>query len=117
LQQTLSTSKDSVVKLTLVNSQTDAISRLLTQRKSFEQPLRLIQDKFSGDIKIVQLQMDTSITLVTVESSSLHSIDTFITGLSNYVQDKNTFSKVTLIDLTIDPSANSYAATVQLNYL
>jgi hypothetical protein len=117
LQQSLATSKDSIVKLTLVNSQTDSISQLLTKRKSFELPLRLIQDKFSGDMKIEQLQMDDSIVLITVESSSLHSVDTFINGLANYVQEKNTFSKVILVDLAIDEATNSYSATVQLNYL
>ena len=68
-------------------------------------------------MKIEQLQMDNSIMLVTVESSSLQSIDTLLTGLGNYVREKNTFSKVTLVDLTIDGAANMYSATVQLNYL
>lgn len=117
LEQTLAASKDSVVKLNLVNSQTDSITKLLAQRRSYEPPIKLVEDKFSGDMKVEQLQMDNSIMLVTVESTSLQSIDTLLTALGNYVKEKNTFTKVTLVDLTIDGSANMYSATVQLNYL
>jgi hypothetical protein len=117
LRQTLSASKTSIVKLSLVNSQTDAVNRLLTQRKSFDKPIGLIQDKLSDDITVEQLQVDNDSMVITVESASLQSLDTFLNGLINYVHDKNTFSKATLVDLTTDQATNAYSVTIQLNYL
>jgi hypothetical protein len=117
LQQTLSASKSTIVKLSLVNSQTDAVNNLSTKRKSFDKPISLVQDKLSSDITVQQLQADSNSLVITVESTSLQSLDTFTNGLIGYVQAKNAFSKVTLVDLTTDLSANAYALTVQLNYL
>src|SRR6266700_3271484 len=48
LQQTLSASKSTIVKLSLVNSQTDAVNNLLTKRKSFDKQISLVQDKLSN---------------------------------------------------------------------
>lgn len=117
LQQTLAASKSTIVKLSLLNSQTDAVSQLITKRQSFEKPIGLVQKKLSDDITVQQLQIDSNSLVITVESPSLQSLDTFINGLIGYVKDKNTFSKVFLVDLTTDQSTNAYAVTVQLSYL
>ena len=117
LQQTLSASKDSMVKLSFVNTQADAISGLINKRKSFDQPISLIQAKLSSDMNVQQIQVDDTSVLVTVERNSLLSLETFLNGLVGYVQSKNTFSKLTLIDLVQDQATNGYALTIQLNYL
>ncbi len=117
LRQTLSASKNDIVKLAIVNGQTTSIEKLLTERKSLDQPLSLVQNKLSSDIVESQIQADNTNIVVTVESSSLQSLDTFLNGLVGYVQEKKAFSKATLVDLTEDATSNKYSVTVQLNLL
>lgn len=117
LRETLTSSKSDIVKLTLVNNQTNSIDSLLTQRQSFDQPLSLIQDKLTSGLTATEIQADSNSLIITVESSSLQSLDTFLNSLIGYVQAKTGFSKVTLVDLTTDQTNNQYSVTVQLNLL
>lgn len=116
LQQTLTSSKDTIVKLAIVNTQTDAASSLLAKRKPFDKPIELVLAKLSKDISVTQLQMDSDSFTITVDTPSLQSLDTYFNGLTDYVKSKNTFSKLTMVDLTTDPATNQYQATLELNY-
>ena len=117
LRQSLNSSKNDIAMLEIVKGQTDTISQLLNQRVSLKKQVTLIQNKLTSDITVNDIQIDNTGTLITVESNSLQSLDSFLNGLTSYVVSKNTFSKATLIDLTNDQSTNEYAVTVQLNTL
>lgn len=117
LQQTLSQSKNDIVKLALVDDQTSAVSTLLTKRNTLDVQLGLILDKLPSDMKVTEIRTDNKNIQVTVASSSLQSFETFFTGIVGYVQEKKSFSKVTLVELTTDTSSNAYVATVRLSFL
>jgi hypothetical protein len=117
LHQTLLSSKSDIVKLALVNTQTTAIQDLLTQRKMLDEPLSLIQNKLTSDMTVTELQADGNRIIISVESPNLQSIDTFLNGIVSYVQEKKTFSKVTMVDLTTDQVNNAYVVSVQLSNL
>jgi hypothetical protein len=117
LRQTLTASKNDIATLEIVKGQTDTISQLLTKRASLLKQVSLIQAKLTSDTTISDIQIDSTGTLITFESHSLQSLDTCINGLTSYVEAKNTFSRVTLVDLTNDPTTDGYAVTVQLTML
>jgi hypothetical protein len=117
LRQSLTASKDDIAKLNIVEAQTDIIDQLVNKRQSIDKPISLVQSKMTSDMSVTEIQTDKATMSLTVESSSLQSLDTFLNALAAYVQSKNTFSNVTLVDLTTDESTNQYAVTVQLNYL
>jgi hypothetical protein len=117
LEQTLLQSKSDIVKLSLANEQTNAVNQILTNRQSLDLPLTMIKNYLSSDITVNQIQADNKSITLTVESPSLQSLDTFLNGLIGYVQEKKVFSNVTLVDLTTDQTDNTYAVTVQMDFL
>lgn len=117
LEQTLLQSKSDIVKLSLVNDQTNAISMLMTSRETLNVPLSMIKYYISSDMTVDTIQVDDKTITMTVESQSLKSLDTFLNGIIGYVQEKKVFANATLVDLTIDQSNNAYALTVQMDLL
>ncbi len=117
LRQSLNAQKDSIVKLSVVDTQTTSVAQLISKRKAFDKQLALIQDKVTKDMTVIQMQVDSNSLVITVESPSLKSLDTFINNMTTYVQKKNMFSKVILVDLTTDEASNEYAVSLQLDYL
>lgn len=117
LQSTLARSKDTIIKLALINDRTTTIQSLLAKRQTPSNAFSLVQRKLDSTMTVISLQSDSTGMMITVDSSSLLSIDSFLNGLIDYVQNKKMFSQVTLVSLTNDVSSNAYEATVQLNYL
>jgi hypothetical protein len=117
LMQTLSQSKSDVVKYELLNERVEAISGVMKKRQSPDQTIALVQSKLPSDSKITAIKSDNKTMSLTIESPSLQSLDTFINGLINYVQEKKFFSNVTLTNLTTDETNNAYAVTLSVNLL
>ena len=117
LRLTLSQSKDDIVKLALINERTATVNNIITKRQSLDQTLALIQSKLSNDTTITAIQADKQSMTLTAESPSLQSLDNFLNGLMGFVQNKKSFSQVTLVDLTNDQANNQYAVTVRLTLL
>ena len=117
LEQTLSQSKNDIVKLALVNNQTDAVNGLLKKRGTLDVPLGQVLTKMPGDMQVTEIRTDSKNMLLTVASPSLQSFNTFLNALVGFAQDKKFFNKVTLTEMTIDTSNNTYNATVQLSLL
>ena len=117
LRQTLSQSKNDIVKLTLVNERTSAIDTVLNKRKQLDQVLALIQSTLTGNATVTAIQGDEKSMTLTVESSSLQTLDAFLNGLIGFVQEKKALSRVILVDLTTDEANNQYAVTVHIDLL
>lgn len=117
LQQSLTLSKNDIVKLDLIKERTTSISQFLDKRKKLDQTIQVIESKFTGDATVTAIESTNIGTTVTVESSSLQDLDNFLNGLIVLVQQKKSFSKVTLVDLATDQTNNKYEAIVRLNPL
>ena len=114
LRSTLSASDAQIVKLGLVNERTVAISTILKQRVSLDQTISLIESKLEKNVQIIAIRADHNTITVTLESSSLTSLDTFLNGMISYVQEKKGFSQITLNDLMQDDVTNEYSMTVTM---
>lgn len=114
LRLTLSESSNDMVKLALLDERTESIAALLKDRKSYEQTLSLLQAKLPQNAKITSIRIDDNTLIVTVDSRSLTSLDTFLNGMIGYVQQKKGFSQVTLTSLANDTVRNDYSLTVSL---
>ena len=117
LRQTLASSKSDIVKLELVNERSDAIDGVMKKRHALDQTIELIQSKLSQGSQITAIKGDSKTMTVTVESGSLQSLDSFLNGLIASVQEKKSFSNVTLTDLTTDDVNNAYSVSVSLDLL
>jgi hypothetical protein len=117
MQDTLARSKNDIVKYELVNERLDAISTTLAKRQVLDQDLSLIESKIPPDVRIIEIKANNLNVTMTVESQSLQSLDSFLNGLIGYVQNKISFSDVTMSALTTNSVNNSYDITVSLSLL
>lgn len=117
LQQTLARSKNDIIKFELLKERSTEISSILRTRQSLDSILSLIQTKLPKDSHIISLKSDSKNMTLTIESPSLQSLNEFLSSLIGFVQNKQTFSTVTLTNLTTDQSTNAYSATVDLTLL
>jgi Tfp pilus assembly protein PilN len=114
LQQNLLQSKSDITKLALLNERTTAIQSVLNKRASLDQTIGLIEDKLPQDTTFTAIQGDNKSMTITVESTSLQSLDTFMNGIVGYIAARKAFTKITLLDLTNDQTTDEYSATIQL---
>ncbi|MBA3724506.1 MAG: hypothetical protein H0W89_06525 [Candidatus Levybacteria bacterium] len=114
LRLNLSNSSADMAKLALLDERTSVITKLLSERTSYDQTIGLLQDTLPDNATISSLRVEGDILVVTVESRSLQALDTFLNGLINYVQEKKGFSQVMLSSLSSDNVSNDYSLTVHL---
>jgi Tfp pilus assembly protein PilN len=117
LRSTLSQSGEDMAKLALLDERATAINALLKERSSYEEVLSLLQDKLPNNAQIVSIRLDQQTLVLTIESRSLTALDSFLNGLIGYVQEKNTFSQVTMTSLANDNVRNDYSMVVSLGLL
>ena len=117
LNENLTLSKTEMVKYALLQERTTDITSILTKRHTLNQTISLIQNKLPNDITVTALQGDTGVLTITVESPSLQSIDSFLSGLISLVQAKKMFKQISITELTVDQASNDYLASLRLALL
>lgn len=114
LRLNLSESSEEMAKMALLAERTSAIESLLTKRTSYDQILSLLEERLSANAAITSIRVEQETLVVTIESRSLASLDTFLNGVIALVQEQKTFSQVTLSSLSSDNVRNEYSMTVRL---
>jgi Tfp pilus assembly protein PilN len=117
LTQTLTRSKEDIIKFDLLKERVSSVNTTLNKRHSMAATLTIVQSKLPKDSEITALKSDMKNVTITIESPSLQSLDGMLSGFIELVQDKKTFSNVTLTDLTTDASTNEYSVTFSLTLL
>lgn len=114
LREQLAASHAEMGKLALIDERVTNVSEILKHRRQFDKLLDLVQSTMAKDVRISSLRVDKNIIVLTVQSSSLKSLDNFLSGLIQAVQNKQGFSQVTLNDLTTEAATNNYTVTLNL---
>lgn len=114
LRLTLSQSSNDMAKMALLSERTTSIESLITKRKSYDQTIALLQERLPRNAEITSIRVDQEQLVMTVESKSLNALDGFLNGLIGLVQEKKTFSQVTLSTLANDNVRNDYTMTVSM---
>lgn len=117
LRLTLSQSSNDMAKLALVQERATSLEILLKERNQYEGILTMLQEKLPANADITSIRVDQNTMVLTVESRSLASLDSFLNGVIGYVQEKKAFSQVTMSSLATDNVRNEYALTVTLGML
>lgn len=111
---TLSQYRTDIAKMTLVNDRLKSTSVLLSKRKDFDKALEAVKNKMPDGVTITEVNMTRETVSVTVTSSSLALIDTFITSLTNAAAEKQDFKQVSLSGLLVDEQKGIFTTTVQV---
>lgn len=106
-----------VAKLFLVKERIKASELILATRSNFDQTLNKITEKIPGNATITGLTMNTDEISVTVTSTSLASLDTFLNSLVAATEAKEYFSKVILTKFLTNPGNSTYSLTVRVETL
>lgn len=114
LRLTLSEQSADIAKVAVLNERASAIDKVLKERKSYEEILKLLQEKLPSNVTINSLRVLDNSIVMTVESKSLTELDSFIVGLMQYIEEKKAFSQLTLSSLATDNVRNDYSMTITL---
>ena len=114
LRGTLAQSSEDMAKLALLDERTGAIADLLSKRTSYDKTLDLLQKKLPNNAAISSIRIDQNTLVVTIESKSLQALDTFLSGIIGYVEQKEAFSQVSMTSLSTEAESNGYSLTVSL---
>jgi Tfp pilus assembly protein PilN len=117
LRLTLASGHKDMLKLAYVDERTTTIDKLLNNRKAYDQILDSLQSNMPANVSISNIRVDNGAVALTVESKSLQSLDTYLSGLMQLVRDQKGFSQITLTSLINDESQSDYTLTVTLAML
>lgn len=101
-----------VAKLLLVEDRLKGSEAILAKRTDFDLTLDKIKEKMPEGASITGLKMDSKEISVTVTSSSLASLDTFLNNLIAAVEAKEDFSKITLTRFLSSGVNTTYTLTI-----
>lgn len=121
LSQTLSASKDNILKQTLLVTRLTDIDSISTKRSQYDTVLKTVRQMLPSGTKIGEFTAEKKIAEISFSSSSLEDIENVFSELKSHVQNKNTFSQVFMSSLTsnfdIDGNINGFTARVIVSIL
>lgn len=111
---TLSQYHPDVAKLLLINDRIKESEIILAKRSKFDQTLEKIKNKMPPEASITGMTLNSNEILITVTSSSLVALDTFLNNLITATEEKQDFSKVTLTRFFNNESLQTYTLTISV---
>lgn len=111
---TISQYHPDMARLELIVDRLKSSMVIIQNRNNFDQTLSEVRDMMPNGLTIVALNMQEKKISLTVTSQSLTSMDTFITNLTNSVDEKKNFSQVFLAGLITDEQRKLYTLTIDL---
>jgi Tfp pilus assembly protein PilN len=112
--QTLSQYHPDIAKHMLVEERLKNSEIILAKRSVFDQTLIKIKNKLPPDATITGITMNSGEISLTVTSTSLVVLDTFLNNLITAAEQKEDFSKVILSKLTTSEGGNTYSLTIKV---
>lgn len=104
-------------KFLIVSDRIKNISSILSGRIDYFQKIDTIVNQLPTDIAISSFSIDKANLQMTVRSSSLTSLNTFIDRLLELTGEKKIFTKVILNSLSLDTKTNKYSLSIEGNLL
>lgn len=113
----LSSSKQQVAKIAILTDRLKTISGILSQRLDFDGLVNSLEAQAPQNIAIKAVTVDKKTVSFEVSSPSLNSLNILIENLAIMVSNKKMFGKITLRELTADPSLGEYAFSIDADLL
>lgn len=115
LLETLNIQKLKIAKLVIMHSQLKDVEEIFKERSVVEMALEEIAGTVPGGVSLSSFSVGLSEVSVSVSSTSLSSIDQFLSIMVDLAKSENKklFKKVILNGATLDRSTNQYSFSVQ----
>ncbi|HZE87752.1 MAG TPA: PilN domain-containing protein [Methylomirabilota bacterium] len=111
---TLAGYHQNIVKLLLINDRLQTSALLLHKRTNYDQILDRLRSRMPSGLTITAMSMTKDNISVTVTSTSLALLDTFITNLMDAVTAKKDFAQVTLTNLFTESDTHTFNLTISV---
>lgn len=100
-------------KYFVVRERLGVISSILEERIAYEDFIRRIQEFMPPGTEIEEIQAEGNLLSVTVSSTSLLPLQSFIESMNSLKQDESLFSGIKLSTLRYDEETSRYSVEVQ----
>ncbi len=117
LNQTLHTQQKKIVKMTLIKDRIESISDIQKKSKSYEDILVNVSSALPQDSKFDSFEVTKNSLNVTVSSSSLLSVNSFLDYIINNINKNHIFQKVTVSSLVGDIQSGKYILVLDVTLL
>ena len=111
---TLSQYHTGMLKLFLIKERTSLIDKVLSKRMLYDIALDDIHSKLPDGVEVSSFSVEKNTLSLTVSSKSLELLNTFISNLTNSVNEKKSFSLITMSRLSMEKERKTYVVTLTL---
>lgn len=113
-----STVDGKIAKILIVQDRIGTVNTIINSRKKENQDnyhlIELIMQKVPQGVNINSLSFDKEQINLSVSTSSLNSVDTFLENLTKLVNGKRDFKKAVLKGLSFNGNANKYGFSLEI---
>lgn len=113
----LSSSKDKIAKLEVLNDRLTNVDNIVSKRRNYNKLIDDISKNQSGNLRINSLRVGKKGVTLIVSSSSLSSINNFLDNLLLMFQKKEFFSEIVLNNVSSDLENRTYSISVDATLL
>lgn len=108
LNQSLSSSKDKIIKQTLLSTRLTDIESITTKRSHYDSVLKTFMDTLPAGTTMGEFTAEKKIVEVAISTSSLDDVESCFTKLKLLVANKDTFSQVFMssLGMSVDSVGN-----------
>lgn len=114
---TLSQSHAEMQKIALIQDRLNGIQMVLAQRTQYEKVIESLQNKMPPILKVYEVNISKKNATITVTSTSLDALETFINNLVDAAGTKREYSQVTLNSIVSDDTTGIFSLTVSMALL
>jgi Tfp pilus assembly protein PilN len=112
----LSVSHPEMTKIALLQDRLTGISTVLAQRNKYDSVLESVTAKMPQGVSIFQISMSKKNLTLTVRTTSLDALTTFVANLREATSKKE-YTQVTLNSIISDSESNNFSLTVSIGLL
>ena len=114
---TIAQSHGEMAKIALIQDRLNGIAVVLSQRSQYEKFIESLQNKMPAGLAIYQVSISKKNATITLTSTSLETLETFLTSLVDTANAKKEYSQVTLNSLVSDDQSSVFTLTVSMMLL
>lgn len=107
--------RETATKLLITQNRIKDITSIIDKRELLDTVLGDLAQSIPGNTRVTSLNLDGKNFSLTVNSSSLSSLDKVITGLVEMAETKKIFTKITFEGLSIEPKQGDYIVSLSGN--
>ena len=104
-------------KLLLTENRVKDISKIIDNRSNFDKTISLVTEVLPANIIVDSFTLDKKNITMSFRSSSLSSINTLLEKFTDMTKERTFIAKLTMNQLSIDPTLGVYIGSVSLDLL